>query len=165
MCLTTLHDKVGGLGPGASYERHWAGAFRDLFDSQSAEWGGSDPGEKVVGLKAFESAGVPVAELIAHYRETHARGGAAGPHGPGALLPPSPTGCVMRFGKRLPRTTTTETTMEVPVTRRRRFSVLKLIGGVVVYIAALVVLYYAFIGWNHRGRPVPEVNVTTKPTQ
>ena len=53
--------------------------------------------------------------------------------------------------------------MEMETTqRRRRFSVLKLIGGVVVLLAVLVLLYFAFIGWNQRGRPVPDVDVTTQ---
>lgn len=75
MCLMTLHDKVRSLGLGALYERHWGpgGGFRDLLDARSREWSASAVGQKVVDLKAFEAAGVPVAELIGHYRETYSQ--------------------------------------------------------------------------------------------
>ena len=71
MCLLTLHDKVRNLGLGAMYEKHWGqGNFRDLFDDHSPDWPATAVAEKVIALKAFESAGVPVAEIIGHYRET-----------------------------------------------------------------------------------------------
>ena len=73
MCLLTLHDKVRNLGLGAMYEKHWAADFRDLFDNQSAPWRETALPEKVVDLKAFETAGVPVAEIIENYRATLAR--------------------------------------------------------------------------------------------
>src|SRR5215217_2249728 len=82
MCLKTLHDKVRGLGLGALYERHWGrGEFRDLFDDQSPEWPATSLAEKVISLRAFETAGVPVAEVIDNYRETLA----PEPDGPAAL--------------------------------------------------------------------------------
>jgi hypothetical protein len=71
MCLRTLHDKVRNLGLGALYERHWGrGGFRDLFDDQSPDWASTSVAEKVVALRAFESAGVTADEIIANYRET-----------------------------------------------------------------------------------------------
>ena len=74
MCLMTLHDKFRKLGLGAMYEKHWGrGDFRDLFDHQSPDWPSSAVAEKVIDLRAFESAGVPVGELIGHYRETVGR--------------------------------------------------------------------------------------------
>ena len=78
MCLTTLHDRVRNLGLGLMYEKHWASGFRDLFDDRSPEWPATDVAQKVVDLQAFESAGVPVDELIGHYRETFAREGDGG---------------------------------------------------------------------------------------
>ena len=47
----------------------------------------------------------------------------------------------------------------VPVRRRR--SVFSIIGMIVVGIVLLVVLYFAWVGWSDRGRPVPDVDVTT----
>ena len=74
MCLKTLHDKVRSLGLGALYERHWGrGGFRDLFDDQSPDWAATSVAEKIIALRAFEDAGVPVAEVLDHYRETLAR--------------------------------------------------------------------------------------------
>jgi hypothetical protein len=71
MCLETLHDKARTLGLGAMYEKHWArGGFRDLFDDQSPDWLATPMAEKMIDLRAFESAGLPVAELIGHYCET-----------------------------------------------------------------------------------------------
>src|SRR5215216_464878 len=71
MCLRTLHDKVRKLGLGAMYEKHWAnGGFRDLLDNASPDWSSSAISEKVNDLEAFASAGVPVEEVIANYRET-----------------------------------------------------------------------------------------------
>jgi len=53
------------------YEKHWArGEFRDLFDDRSPDWPDTPVAEKVIDLRAFESAGLPVAELIDNYRET-----------------------------------------------------------------------------------------------
>ena len=81
MCLQTLHDKVRALGLGSLYERHWGrGGFRDLFDDQSPDWPATQMPEKVVALRAFEAAGVPVAEVIGHYRQTLAQQ----PNGEGA---------------------------------------------------------------------------------
>ena len=45
----------------------------------------------------------------------------------------------------------------------RRFSLLKFIGAIVVLLALAAIIYFAWIGWNERGRPVPEVDVTTEP--
>jgi hypothetical protein len=74
MCLQSLHDKVKNLGLGAMYERHWGlGGFRDLFDDGSADWPSTALAEKVIALRAFESAGVTVAEIIGHYRQTLGR--------------------------------------------------------------------------------------------
>ncbi|MDB5295337.1 MAG: hypothetical protein JWO31_1320 [Phycisphaerales bacterium] len=74
MCLMTLQDRVRKLGMGAMYEGHLAqGGFRDLFDDRSPEWASTPVPQKVIDLKAFEAAGVPVAEVISHYRETLAR--------------------------------------------------------------------------------------------
>jgi|SRR3954447_4503247 len=71
MCLQTLHDKARTLGLGAMYEKHWGrGQFRDLFDDRSSDWPATPVAEKVIDLRAFESAGLPVAELIDNYRET-----------------------------------------------------------------------------------------------
>src|SRR5687768_9040900 len=71
MCLQTLHDKVRNLGLGALYERHWGrDGFRDLFDDHSPDWASTPMAEKVVALRAFESAGVTAGEIIGHYRET-----------------------------------------------------------------------------------------------
>jgi hypothetical protein len=73
MSLKTLHDKARNLGLGLMYEKHWGhGGFRDLFDQTSSQWAATDIAEKVVDLRAFELAGVPVGELIQHYRETYA---------------------------------------------------------------------------------------------
>lgn len=44
----------------------------------------------------------------------------------------------------------------------RRFSLLKFIGAVVVLLALAAVIYFAWIGWTERGRPVPDVDVTTQ---
>ena len=79
MCLATLHDKARNLGLGMMYEKHWGrGGFRDLFDHTSPDWAATDVAEKVVDLKALESAGVPVDELIGNYRETYGREGDGG---------------------------------------------------------------------------------------
>ncbi|MDB5296715.1 MAG: hypothetical protein JWO31_2698 [Phycisphaerales bacterium] len=57
----------------AMYEGHLEhGRFRDLFDECSTEWAAIPKPQKLNDLKAIETAGVPVAEVIAHYRETHA---------------------------------------------------------------------------------------------
>ena len=86
MCLMTLHDTVRKLGMGAMYEGHMAQAeFRDLFDLRSAEWSSTPMPQKVIDLKAFEAAGVPVAELIGHYRETLARQPGGGDDALGSL--------------------------------------------------------------------------------
>ena len=69
MSLKTLHDRARNLGLGAMYERHWANDFRDLFDGGSSAWAATDAAEKVIALKAFEAAGLPVAEIIEHHRE------------------------------------------------------------------------------------------------
>ena len=45
---------------------------------------------------------------------------------------------------------------------QRRFSLLKLIGSLVVFVALAAVIYFAWIGWNKEGRPVPDVDVTTQ---
>jgi hypothetical protein len=58
---------------GAMYEGHLHSGFRDLLDSNSAEWASSDVALKVIHLKAFDAAGVPLAEIIEHYRETLAQ--------------------------------------------------------------------------------------------
>src|SRR5437762_1415972 len=90
MCLQTLHDKARTLGLGAMYEKHWSrGEFRDLFDAQSPDWAATPVAEKVIDLRAFESAGLPVAELIDNYRETLRRepdGGRSLGRLPGAVL-------------------------------------------------------------------------------
>lgn len=71
MCLQTLHDKARKLGLGALYEKHWARSeFRDLFDDRSPDWPAMPVPEKAIALRAFESAGLSVAELIDNYRET-----------------------------------------------------------------------------------------------
>lgn len=70
MCLKTLHDKARSLGLGLMYEKHWASEFRDLFDDRSPEWAATSLVEKMVDLRAFEAAGVPVDELVENYRET-----------------------------------------------------------------------------------------------
>lgn len=73
MSLNTLNDRARGLGLGALYEAHMArGEFRDLFDHGSPEWRGTDVAEKLVSLRAFEAAKIGCAELVEHYRETHA---------------------------------------------------------------------------------------------
>lgn len=48
---------------------------------------------------------------------------------------------------------------------QRRFSLLKFIGAIVVLIALAAVVYFAWIGWNQEGRPVPDVDVKTETTQ
>ena len=79
MCLATLHDKARNLGLGMMYEKHWGrSGFRDLFDRTSPQWSATQVGEKVVDLRAFETAGLPVDELIQHYRETYGRDGDTG---------------------------------------------------------------------------------------
>jgi hypothetical protein len=55
------------------YEQHWGSDFRDLLNSGSSEWDETTMPEKIVDLRAFESAGVSVEELIVHYRETMTR--------------------------------------------------------------------------------------------
>lgn len=70
MSLKTLHDRARNLGLGQMYEKHWASDFRDLFDDRSPAWSATGMSEKVIDLKAFEGAGLPVAEIIEHYRET-----------------------------------------------------------------------------------------------
>lgn len=70
MCLKTLHDRARNLGLDQMYEKHWASDFRDLFDDRSPAWSRTGMSEKVIDLKAFEGAGIPVAEIIEHYRET-----------------------------------------------------------------------------------------------
>jgi hypothetical protein len=57
------------------YERHLRSEFRDLLDSGSADWAASNLVEKVIDLKAFDSAGVSLREIVEHYRETLAQGG------------------------------------------------------------------------------------------
>lgn len=46
---------------------------------------------------------------------------------------------------------------------QRRFSLLKFIGGLVVFLVLAAIVYFAWIGWNREGRPVPDVDVTTSP--
>ena len=98
MCLRTLHDRVRDLGMGAMYEAHLHCGFRDLLDSNSAEWASSDVALKVIHLKAFDAAGVPLAEIIEHYREARAPPHAGQPAGHGetlsggGLLAPGPGG-------------------------------------------------------------------------
>jgi hypothetical protein len=59
---------------GAMYEGHLAqDKFRDLFDAGSSQWADTAVAQKVLDLRAFETAGVPPAELVAHYRETRAQ--------------------------------------------------------------------------------------------
>ena len=72
MCLLTLHDRVRNLGLGAMYEQHWGagGDFADLFDIGSPQWASSPIERKIIDLQAFEAAGVSVAELLEHYRQT-----------------------------------------------------------------------------------------------
>jgi hypothetical protein len=57
------------------YERHWAAAFRGLFDNASTDWSSTAIAQKVIDLKGFASAGVSVEELIGHYRQTLAQEG------------------------------------------------------------------------------------------
>ena len=45
---------------------------------------------------------------------------------------------------------------------QRRFSFLKFIGALVVLLALAAVIYFAWIGWNQQGRPIPDVDVTTQ---
>lgn len=45
------------------------------------------------------------------------------------------------------------------VPARRRWSVFSIIGVIVVALIAAVVIYYAWVGWSERGRPVPDVDV------
>lgn len=52
------------------------------------------------------------------------------------------------------------TTRQSQVKRRSIFSI---IGIAVVLAVALVVIYFAWIGWRSKGKPVPEVDVTTRP--
>ena len=47
----------------------------------------------------------------------------------------------------------------VPVRRRR--SVFSIIGMLVVGLVLLVVLYFAYVGWSNKGKPVPDVDVKT----
>jgi flagellar basal body-associated protein FliL len=42
-------------------------------------------------------------------------------------------------------------------------SIFTIIGGIVVALVAVVVLYYAWVGWRSKGQPVPDVTVTTRP--
>ena len=51
------------------------------------------------------------------------------------------------------------TVNEVPARRR---SVFAIIGMIVVGIVVLVIAYFAWVGWNNRGRPVPDVDVKTE---
>jgi hypothetical protein len=78
MSLATLHDRVRNLGLGLMFEQHWGRGFRDLFDQTSPDWATTGIVEKVNHLKAFESAGVSVAELLGHYRETYVAQGDPG---------------------------------------------------------------------------------------
>ena len=74
MCLKTLGDEVRRLGMAAMYEGHLKQAgFRDLFDDRSPQWSATPMPQKLVDLRAFEAAGVPVAAMIGHYRETLAQ--------------------------------------------------------------------------------------------
>jgi len=43
-------------------------------------------------------------------------------------------------------------------------SIFATIGLVVIGIIALIILYFAWIGWNERGKPVPDVDVTRTTT-
>jgi hypothetical protein len=52
------------------------------------------------------------------------------------------------------------TTRQSQVKRRSIFSI---IGIAVVLFIAMVVIYFAWIGWRAKGKPVPEVDVTTRP--
>ena len=52
------------------------------------------------------------------------------------------------------------TTRQSQVKRRSIFSI---IGMIVVLAVAAVVIYFAWVGWRARGKPVPEVDVTTRP--
>ena len=45
----------------------------------------------------------------------------------------------------------------------KRRSVFTIIGYAVVAALVLVVAYFAWVGWRSKGRPVPEMNVTTRP--
>lgn len=42
-------------------------------------------------------------------------------------------------------------------------SIFAIVGMVVVGILLLILMYFAWIGWNERGKPVPELNVSTQP--
>ena len=42
---------------------------------------------------------------------------------------------------------------------RGRISLFAIIGMIVVAILLLVVIYFAWVGWSERGRPVPEVDL------
>ena len=48
-------------------------------------------------------------------------------------------------------------TTGVPV--RRRWSFLSIIGAIVVVLVAAVVIYFAWVGWVNKGKPVPDVDV------
>lgn len=43
-------------------------------------------------------------------------------------------------------------------------SIFSIIGLVVVGLVGLVLAYYAYVGWTSKGRPIPEVEVTTQPS-
>ncbi|HEV2293102.1 MAG TPA: hypothetical protein VGR35_04550 [Tepidisphaeraceae bacterium] len=47
----------------------------------------------------------------------------------------------------------------IPVRRRR--SIFSIIGMIVVVVVVAIVLYFAWVGWSDRGRPVPDVDVKT----
>ena len=50
------------------------------------------------------------------------------------------------------------TTPDVVPVRRRR-SVFSIIGMVVVAAVVAVLIYFAYIGWVNKGKPVPDVDV------
>ena len=47
----------------------------------------------------------------------------------------------------------------VPVRRRR--SIFSIIGMIVVAVVVLVVAYFAWVGWNNKGKPTPDFDVKT----
>lgn len=48
---------------------------------------------------------------------------------------------------------------EVPVRRGR--SLFSIIGMIVVTITLVVLIYFAYVGWVKKGKPIPEVDVKT----
>ena len=41
---------------------------------------------------------------------------------------------------------------------KRRWSLLSIIGGLVVLVVIVIVIYFAWVGWRSKGKPVPEID-------